>query len=498
VGVRTGSQPHPVAVRGIPILRSVSTRPVVLRASAWNRTSVLAYGGVVLIGSAASLFIVHADKSIPKPLVALLALAGGAIMFSIATEQLLLGWLFLAPILQESAGAHRVGSLLGLALYTAPPVVLALKTIMTRGVRPAPRWYDVVPGLFVTYLFASLLLAPDVFQTPIVGTFRSFYQTVALGAIIYYVIVFWPGRAVAPAKICGAVLAAAGLQAAMSVVEAGTGRNLWSDFGWRRPGDFARSVATLANPSLLGAFIGVGIVVALAVLCWDGPRQLRRLSITVLLVGPPGLLLTFTRGPILATVLVAFTVTLLSKRTRLIGLAALAVTAITIFALWPRIATSQVYEARIAQRENVDVRVVLQDVSLKLAAQKPIFGWGYGSFDRIKFGVKLDNPAIPLAVALQDTSHDTILTILVEYGGVGLLLYFLPIGAIGWLSVKRLRQRNPVRWLYIASLGAIGVTVLTAATLDLRFFSFIPMLPLLFLALIRRDLAADDVVSAPG
>jgi O-antigen ligase len=135
-------------------------------------------------------------------------------------------------------------------------------------------------------------------------------------------------------------------------------------------------------------------------------------------------------------------------------------------------------------------------VSLKLAEQKPLFGWGYGSFDRIKFGVKLDHPVIPLAVALQDTSHDTFLTILVEYGGVGLLLYFLPIGAIGWLAVKHVRHGDPNRWLQMTSLGAIGVTVLTAATLDFRFFSFVPMLPWLFLALSRRGLGPDDATLA--
>lgn len=417
-------------------------------------------------------------------------------MFSIATEQLLLGWLFLAPIVQESAGTQRVGSILGLALFTAPPAVLALKTVLTRGVRPIPHWFDVVPALYVAYALASLIVAPVVLQAPIVGTLRAFYQTVSLGAVVYYVIVFWPGRSFAAVKVCGVLLAAAALQAAMSVVEAGTGWNLWSDLGWRRPGEVQRSIATLANPSLLGAFIGVGIVVALAVLCWDGPRQLRRISILVLVLGPPGLILTYTRGPILATVLVAFPVMLLSPRTRLFGLAAVAVTALAIFAAWPRITASEVYEARIAQRENVQVRVVLQEVSFKLAEQKPLFGWGYGSFDRIKFGVHLDNPALPLAVVLQDTSHNTFLTILVEYGGVGLLLFFLPVGAISWWAVRRVRLRDPERWLYLACLSSIGVILLSAATLDLRFFSFVPMLQLLFLALMRRRLATDTGVSA--
>ncbi len=410
-------------------------------------------------------------------------------MFSLTAEQLLLSWLFLAPIFQESASTQRFGHFLGLALYTAPPFVLAMKTILTRGVRIRARWFDFVPGLYVAYALGALMVSPALQEASIIGTLRDFYQTVALGAIVYYVIVFWPGRAFSAVRLCGAVLAAAALQAALSIIEAGTGRNLWSDFGWHRAGQAQRSIGTLTNPALLGAFIGVGIVVALAVLCWNGPRQLRPPAIVVLVLGLPGLMFSLTRGPILATALAALTVMLLSPRTRLIGLAAVAVTALAIFAAWPRITTSAVYEARIAQRENVDVRVVLQQVSLKLAQEKPLFGWGFGSFDRIKFGVSLDNPALPLAVVLQDTSHNTFLTVLVELGGVGLLLLLFPIGAVGWQAVQRVHLRDSERWIYIAGLSAIGVLVLSAATFDLRFFSFVPMLPLLFVALMRRQLA---------
>jgi len=450
--------------------------------------------------AAAALFAVEAaslnagmTSGVPKPLVGILALAGAAIMLTIAAEDLLLGWLFLAPLLQESAGLHRSGSLLGLALYTAPPLVLALKTVLAHGPRTEPRWFDILPGAYVVYVFGSLVFASDALQLDVVGTSRGFYQTVALGAIMYYVVVFWPGRAFPVVKLLWTVLAAAALQAAMSIVEYVTGRNLWDDYRWRRAGDM-RSVATLANPALLGAFIGVGMVIALAVLCWDGPQRLRRLSIAVLVLGPPGLIFTYTRGPILATAVAVVPVLLLSSRSRILGLGVIAVLIIALAIAWPRVTSSSVYENRIAQRQNVDVRLVLQQVSLKLAAEKPVFGWGYGSFDRVKYGVKLENTSIPLGVALLDTSHDTFLTILVEYGAVGLALFFLPLIAVCWPALRRVSRGDPERWLTVAVVAAIGVVVLSAATFDTRFFSFVPMLPWLLLGLLRR--AEADAASA--
>ena len=237
------------------------------------------------------------EQHVPKPLLAVLFLAGAAIMLSIGAEHLLLGWLFLAPLLQESAGKTRVGHLLELALYTAPPLIVALKVLLARGSRPRREWFDFVPALFVGFVFASLVVtSSSVLKTGAVGTLRGFYQTVALGAIVYYVAAFWPGRALSVTRICWVVLASSVLQAVLVIVESATGWNLWHDVQWQVAGDW-RAVGTLANPALTGAFIGVGFVVALAVLCWDGPPQLRRLALLMVMIGLPAFYATKTRGP---------------------------------------------------------------------------------------------------------------------------------------------------------------------------------------------------------
>jgi hypothetical protein len=62
------------------------------------------------------------------------------------------------------------------------------------------------------------------------------------------------------------------LQAVMAIIEAPTHWNLWHDTSWQRPSGF-RSIATLGNPAVTGAVIGIGIVAGLAVLCWRGPSS---------------------------------------------------------------------------------------------------------------------------------------------------------------------------------------------------------------------------------
>ena len=98
-----------------------------------------ALGGVALLVSyeAAHAIVTAPSGHVPKPLLALLVVAGAAVILAIATDHLVLGWLLLAPLLQESAGKSRVGHLLSLGLYTAPPLAFAVKAIATRGRRPA-------------------------------------------------------------------------------------------------------------------------------------------------------------------------------------------------------------------------------------------------------------------------------------------------------------------------------------------------------------------------
>src|SRR4051794_26975418 len=94
----------------------VSAGNPVRAAAVRDRLIPIAAVGIVSIAAAES--IAGMGTRVPKPLVAVLALAGAAVLLSVDTVQLFLGWLFFAPIFQESASNSHLGHALGLALYT--------------------------------------------------------------------------------------------------------------------------------------------------------------------------------------------------------------------------------------------------------------------------------------------------------------------------------------------------------------------------------------------
>lgn len=451
------------------------------------RDRLIPIAAVGLLSVAAAHSISGMSTHVPKPLVALLALAGAAILLSLDMVQLFLGWLLVAPIFQESAANSHIGHTLQLALYTAPPAVLLVKHLAAQGIRPRAEWFDFFPAVYLVFVLVSLAVTDGAeFRTAgTVGTLRTLYQTVAIGIIVYYVVAFWRGRGPSLVATAKAFLLIALLQSAMAIVEAPTHWNLWHDTGWQRPGD-DRSIATLGNPALTGAVIGTGIVIALAILGWRGPFELRRLAIAMLLLGFPALYTTKTRGPILATLLVALLIVLFSARSRLVGVAAIATVALLLVVFWPQIRSSSVYQTRFTQKQNVQARLVLQEISVKLIERRPFLGWGYNSFDRVKYDVTVPSPQLPLSQALLSTSHDTYLTILVEYGAIGFAIFAVPWITVLWRGVGHIRRFSEHRWFEVAMLGGILLIAINAATLDYRFSSFVPMLGWLMLALLRR------------
>jgi O-antigen ligase len=451
------------------------------------RDRLVPFAAVAVLSFAAARSIAGIGAHVPKPLIVLLVLAGGAILLSLDAVQLFLSWLVIAPIFQESASNSRIGHALGLALYAAPPLALLVKHLAANGSRPRARWFDFLPALYLVFSLISLAATDrsELRTTGTITTLRTLYQDVGIGILIYYVVAFWRGRGPTLAAIARVLLLVASLQAVMAIIELPTHSNLWHDTSWQVPSG-SRSIATLGNPALTGAVIGIGIVVALAVLSWRGPVELRRLAIVMLLVGFPGLYATKTRGPILGTLIAALLVVLFSARSRLVGVAAIATVALLLVVFWPQIQASSVYQSRITQKQNIEARLVLQEVSIKLIERKPLLGWGYNSFDRVKYDVNVPSPDLPLSQALQSTSHDTYLTILVQYGAIGFAIFVLPWLPILIRAVTRIRRATPDRWFVLAMLASIVVLAVDAATLDYRFFSFVPMLGWLFLALLRR------------
>ena len=88
---------------------------------------------------------------------------------------------------------------------------------------------------------------------------------------------------------------------------------------------------------------------------------------------------------------------------------------------------------------------------------------------------------------MANTSHDTFLTILVELGLVGVLLYATPL-VVAFAGILR-GARERMDWEVAALVGTVIVYLVSALTFDMRFFSLVPALPWIAAGLARRKAA---------
>jgi len=450
----------------------------------------------------AGVVVARSQAGVSLALVGAMAFAALIVMTSIPPAALFLGWLALAPIFADSTQASAVGRAGVWVVYTAPVLLLAALTVLRIRAGARMTFVEFLPAAYVAYVLISMAVASNVFHSDPSGTLKVVFLSVAIGPVVYYFLTIGPGIAVSRETILRLLMAAAALQGILALVELATHWNLWGYHYWQRTsGGGARSVSTLANPGILGTFLGIGIVLAVAVLTWGGPRSLRRLSGLVLIVGIPGLLATLTRGPILAVVVAAVGLLVVGKKWLLVTLA-VGSTVLMLVAFWPSIQTSKLYHERAAVSDTLRARQGIQDWSLQLALQKPVFGWGYGSFDQVKNTSNLNVVSgVPIAYLLNNTSHNSYLTILVELGGVGLLLYAFPFVVMSMRAIARERSTPTAgAWIVAGSIASLVVIVLSASTLDFRFFSVATMLPWLFLAVLQRQPTGhptDDRASKP-
>jgi O-antigen ligase len=402
-----------------------------------------------------------------------------AFVLSLQPGVIFVSWLLMAPYLQNAANASAIGDPLSKLLYSLPLGLFVVWLVTFRSERVRPRLVDLLPLAFLLYSLASLAITNPNW----IGSVRGLVLLVGPGVVGYYFAAFGPIGADPVRRVVRALLTGGVVLSLMAILEAQTGWNLWQDTGWHE-GSVARSVATLSNPAVLGTFLAICMVLALSVLTWRGPQDLRPLSWAVVAVAPVGLFLTYTRGPILAMLVGAVPILLLTKRNWHRNVLGLAVITLGLVFLVPRLESSPVYQSRVANASTIQTRVLIQNWSLDLASEKPILGWGYGSFDRVKNASRLPAGAFNAKAGLANTSHDTFLTILVELGGVGLLLYLTPLLLIFLGIVRGARER--VDWEVAALIGTVVVYFASAFTFDMRFFSFVPALPWIAAGLARR------------
>jgi O-antigen ligase len=406
------------------------------------------------------------------------ALSVVAVAVSLKPEHLFLFWLGVAPFLQD-AGTGRLQHLIRIALYSAPPLLfLAWTLLQRRAVRGS--FIDVLPAAWAAYVVGSALLAGvDVSATQL-------FAIVVTGVVIYYFCAFCSLDEGIERRIARVLLVSTAVVSLAVVV----GKSAGHGFGFvaDTSANVERAAGPFGNPAVLGTVVGVGLVLAIAVLVWAGPRSLRRLAYFSLLVDLPALFLTLTRGPLIAAGAVGLVLVLSRARTRWPGVLAGILVAVVAAGLWTSITSTALYKNRLSDQTNVEERVIMDHWSLELAGRRPIVGWGYGSFDEVKNSANLStgNSFIPFSQAIKYTSHNTYLTILVELGGIGLFLLLLPWFAVARSSFGLAREAQSDAWLVVGFLGVLGVWIINAGTFDMRFFAMAWVLPWLAVGVLRR------------
>jgi O-antigen ligase len=458
-----------------------------MRAFALERHQAIFYGATAFTSAAVGVMVARTQVGISLPLVALAGLSLILVMLSVPPSTLFVGWCLLAPLL-ASADASPIGKPLALALYALPAAVLAFVTATQYSPAVSLSLVDFLPAAYVAYAVTSIAATSPAIDPSVARSVEVVFLTVALGPCLYYFLVAGPGIAVKTPTLLRVLMVGACVEAVLALIEVATAWTLWGTTTGATNGGL-RAVATLANPAVLGAYLGIGVAIAAAILAWDGPHSLRRLARLTLVLCIPALFTTVTRGPIVATI-VAVLLMLLAGRRRVLAIALIACAALSLVAAWPHIRSSSIYEQRAANVDTLLVREQIQKVSVVLWREKPILGWGFGSFDRVKNDTDFPYvPGLPGKIYLYagaNTSHNTYLTVLVELGLAGLLLLLAPFAAIVTRTLARARAVTDDRWIVAAASGSLIVVFLTGVTLDYRFFSFVPALSFVMLAILRR------------
>jgi O-antigen ligase len=130
--------------------------------------------------------------------------------------------------------------------------------------------------------------------------------------------------------------------------------------------------------------------------------------------------------------------------------------------------------ARLKSQSQVDVRIVIMDAMVQMFQAKPVLGWGYGTINQYisQYYRQVDSYLIDRF----ETSHNTYLTILVELGLVGFILYLFPVVWLFAASVQAWRGPPKMESAQRLLLGVLWLAVLqhfiVSNFMDMRFFSF--------------------------
>jgi hypothetical protein len=241
--------------------------------------------------------------------------------------------------------------------------------------------------------------------------------------------------------------------------------------------DPTRMSGTFTNPTPYAYTLSVCMVLIFHAAMHHPKRLWRAILLTVFGLGLLCIFLTFTRGCWGAAVLMLLGLLALYPKPVLtllcVVISIFVILSTSVFA--DEVAFAMV---RLGTQDTVDSRVVLAHAGQQMFYTKPIFGWGFGNYDRYdwQFMERVKGIA-PTSWDIQyGTSHNTYLTILAEMGLVGFFFQFFPVFWWGVWSIKvlpLLPRAGFWSWRLLVVLWLPVIFYLVASQIvDMRFFWF--------------------------
>jgi len=243
-----------------------------------------------------------------------------------------------------------------------------------------------------------------------------------------------------------------------------------------------RGVGTFGGPGPYAAALMVFSLFVMQYAITKATGYKRLLYLTAVMLGLVCILLSFSRGSWLAAIIVVAILWYLYPYVvnRMIGFMLILMTVLLSTVLQGEL--QYVFE-RLSNNRSAESRLVLANAGQQMFLERPIFGWGFGTYDTHdwKFITRVGD-AVPTQFEIKDgTSHNTYLTMLAETGLIGTLFYMYPF--IWWgIFFLRIMFHFPkdeptdkyLNWRFLIMLWAnIMFIFMTGQFIDLRFFWFI-------------------------
>jgi O-antigen ligase len=416
--------------------------------------TLLLVAGALVMGLVSAYLLVNQNWYLAAALI--LALPGLILLHNYP----LLGlgiWLLLMPFLTaiDSTTFRRAYWVIHRALPLVIVAVIVVRSSMGISQRrlQKPGWIELT---MVGYVGLSLASIAFLSEDPL-ATFYTFYDRVIIPMFLYLIV-----RLLAPSekefrKLLPVVLFICVSQAAFGIIYTfapGLLPKVWHlETG-------ARATGSLRSPSVYGVTLLFSSALVLhGAMNLKIRNAIKLLYIAGFLLAIPAVFFIFSRASWLAGVVVFAGLFFLYPKF-LTKLAVIVFPAVLLLAGALLVTQLDYASSRLNSDQTALSRLPVYLASIRMFETKPVFGWGYGNFDR--FDRQFQGRVGDLYAPEKDhASHNLYLSILAEQGLVGISLYLAPVIGLLILSIKKWRHLTSqgfwsrkllaVLWLAIAS-----------------------------------------------